>query len=169
MKFTIRCLKPGLWMAALLILRASAMAETAVEERPRIQLPRVATPPRLSDYLGDEGRRRPGLRITDFRQREPNDGAPAILQTIAYLSFDEKNLCAVFLCREDSRLLRAHVSRREEITDDDRVSITLDTFHDGRRACEFFANPLGVQREGVITEGKTMTSASTRSGIPKVI
>jgi hypothetical protein len=167
MRFTIRCIKPGLWMVALLMLCVAALAETVIEEKPRIRLPREATSPRLSVYLGAEGVR-PGLRITDFRQREPNDGVPAILQTTAYLSFDDKNLYAVFLCKEDLRLLRAHVSRREEITDDDRVSITLDTFHNGRRATNSSPIRWASSAKGSSPRGKMMTSASIQYGIPRV-
>src|SRR5262249_55748286 len=37
---------------------------------------------------------------------------------------------------------------------DDSVTVFLDTFHDRRRAYVFSANPLGIQRDGVITEGQ---------------
>ena len=141
-----------LCIAAVLAIGCMASAETA-GVRTRIRLPRVAAPPRFADYLSKDFHPQ-GLRIAEFIQREPNDGSPATLETVVYLSYDEKNLYAVFVCKENQRLLRAHVSRREEILDDDRVSITLDTFHDGRRAYEFFANPLGIQREGIITEGQ---------------
>lgn len=139
--------------AAFLALCSSGLAAGAASEKPRIRLPRVSVPPRLSDYL-DKKAPPLGLRISDFRQREPYDGAPATMGTVAYLSYDATSIYAVFLCKEDSPMVRAHITRREEITDDDRVSITLDTFHDGRRAYEFFVNPLGIQREGVITEGQ---------------
>ncbi len=142
-----------LWIALLLALSCGALADTASREKPRIRLPRVSSPPRLADYLRKELQPQ-GLRITGFRQREPNDGAPATMETVAYLSHDGTNIYAVFICKEDPQVVRAHISRREEITDDDRVSITLDTFHDGRRAYEFFVNPLGIQREGTITEGQ---------------
>jgi hypothetical protein len=59
---------------------------------------------------------------TAFQQsRKPLPTSPSTTRTSTPYSFA-------------GRVLRAHVSRREEITDDDRVSITLDTFHDGRRA-----------------------------------
>jgi hypothetical protein len=34
------------------------------------------------------------------------------------------------------------------------VGITLDTFNDQRRAYEFMVNPLGVQTDGIYSEGK---------------
>jgi hypothetical protein len=132
-------------------LCTSATAQITIP--PRIHIPRVTAPPRLEDFVSGENLRT-GLRITNFHQREPNDGSPARLETVAYLSYDDKNIYAVFLCKEDPKVLRAHVSQREDISDDDRVSITLDTFHDNRRAYEFFSNPLGIQKDGIITEGQ---------------
>lgn len=152
MKLTTHLLKPTLCGIVACLAAFSAGAGTIAAARPAIRVPRAPAPPRLADYLSSAAPQ--GLRITGFTQREPNDGAPARLETTVYLSYDETNLYAVFLCREDRRILRAHVGRREEIADDDRVSITLDTFHDGRRAFAFYVNPLGIQREGVITEGQ---------------
>ena len=143
-----------IWSLIPLVLCALAWADGVEREsRPAVRPPKVIVAPKLSDYL-DAQRQPPGLRITDFLQREPNDGAPANLKTTAFLSYDSTNLYVAFLCKEDHRLLRAHVSRREEITEDDRVSVALDTFHDGRRAYAFFVNPLGIQRDGIITEGQ---------------
>ncbi|HEY3103583.1 MAG TPA: DUF5916 domain-containing protein, partial [Pyrinomonadaceae bacterium] len=57
-------------------------------------------------------------------------------------------------CRDDPEKIRAHVSRREDIANDDAVSVTLDTFHDLRRAYTFVVNPVGVQLDGIMTEGQ---------------
>ncbi len=45
------------------------------------------------------------------------------------------------------------MSRRENIYDDDYVELMLDTFHDSRHALVFAVNPLGVQADGLWTEG----------------
>jgi len=37
---------------------------------------------------------------------------------------------------------------------DDIVGVILDTYHDGRRAYMFLANPLGIQMDGVTSEGQ---------------
>lgn len=148
-------IKIGTWVlcfAILLALHGKSEATEALSPS-RIQLPKVTVAPTVTEYLGAEPRGH-GLRISGFRQREPNDGSPAILQTVAYLSYDDQNIYAIFVCKGDRNAIRAHMSRREDILDDDRVSIFIDTFHDGRRAYEFFANPLGVQRDGIITEGQ---------------
>jgi hypothetical protein len=142
-----------IWLAMIACQPSTWAENDARLSIPRIRLPKVVTAPRLTDYLGAEPREH-GLRITEFYQREPNDGRAATLRTTAYLSYDDQNIYAIFVCTEGRGIIRAHMSRREDITDDDRVSITIDTFHDGRRAYEFFSNPLGIQRDGIITEGQ---------------
>ena len=92
--------------------------------------------------------------VTDFTQSQPNDGVPASQQTDAYLGYDQNNFYVVFVCRDKERdKIRAHMTRRENILDDDWVEVTLDTFHDRRRAFLFSSNPLGVQADALWSEG----------------
>ncbi|PYO86727.1 MAG: hypothetical protein DMD58_16110 [Gemmatimonadetes bacterium] len=60
----------------------------------------------------------------------------------------------MFVCRDDPTKVRGSVARREEIAADDQVVLYLDTFRDRERAYFFMANPLGVQLDGVRTEGQ---------------
>lgn len=130
---------------------AGAGAEKAVKAK--IQVPHVSRAPRLSDFL--EGKPREAETVnTQFSQREPNDGQPSTRQTAVYLSYDDKNFYAVFICKEDPSKVRAHLSKREDFSGDDSVALTLDTFHDGHRAYMFFSNPLGVQKDGITAEGQ---------------
>jgi hypothetical protein len=46
------------------------------------------------------------------------------------------------------------MTKREQIDLDDTVSVYLDTFRDRRRAYVFSTNPLGIQRDGIMTEGQ---------------
>jgi uncharacterized protein DUF5916 len=128
-------------------------AEVAVTDAPRIRLPKVSNAPRLEDYLNGKERAEE-LKVSEFRQREPNDGDPAKLQTTAYLSYDDVNLYAIFVCQGTRDQIRARMNRREDIEEDDHVILNLDSFHDRRHAYEFFVNPLGIQRDGLITEGQ---------------
>src|SRR5580765_6546144 len=122
------------------------------QEKQSIRVPRVDRVPRLEDFVSGnpDGA---ALKITDFRQRKPLDGAPSSQATTAFLSYDDRNLYVVFVCKADPRTLRAHMVKREDIAGDDSVSVSLDTFHDGQRAYEFFANPLGIQLDGITAEG----------------
>lgn len=141
-------------LAALLLYAAPAAAgSTPAVPRAVVRVSKVTRPPKLSDFLDGQPREAETV-ISEFLQREPNDGQPATRQTKVYLSYDDKNFYAIFVCQEDPARLRAHLGRREEFSGDDWVSLTLDTFHDGHSAYMFFSNPLGVQKDGITTEGQ---------------
>src|SRR6266542_2177201 len=50
-------------------------------------------------------------------------------------------------------VVRATLADRDNIGADDNIQILLDTFNDRRRASLFEVNPLGVQQDGVRSEG----------------
>jgi hypothetical protein len=131
----------------LLTTVAPAWAQT-----PTLRIPRVTTPPSLDAVIG--GGTPSGVEVSGFRQREPGDGDPASQDTRAYLSYDDDHFYVVFVCKDEPGKTRAHLARREAITEDDIVALVLDTYQDGRRAYLFIANALGIQRDGVITEGQ---------------
>ncbi len=118
-----------------------------------LRLPKAAAPPRLDDYVGGVPADA-GLRVTEFLQNTPDDGAPVTLPTTAYLSYDDKQLYVVFVCKDDPAQIRAHLGKREDIFGDEGVEIFLDTFHDRQRAYVFAINPFGVQLDGIYTEGQ---------------
>jgi hypothetical protein len=120
---------------------------------PISKIPRVTKAPKIEDFL--EGRAREAeLVVTDFRQNIPGDGDPASETTRAYLSYDQKNLYVVFDCKDASGAVRAHLSKREDLDQDDGVGVFLDTFHDKHRAYYFYSNPLGIQQDAIYTEGQ---------------
>jgi hypothetical protein len=117
------------------------------------KIPRVTRAPKIENFL-EGGTREAELVVTDFRQNIPGDGDPASEMTTAYLSYDQKNLYVVFECKDASGGVRAHLSRREDLDQDDGVGVFLDTFHDKHRAYYFFSNPLGIQQDAIYTEGQ---------------
>jgi len=132
-----------------------------------LQISRVSSPPHLDEFLDrrhteggprhryiETGEGGLGVAVTDLRQREPGDGTPVSQPTTVYLSYDDDNLYAVFVCRDESARIRASIARREEIGGDDAVAIYLDAFHDREHAYVFMANPRGVQLDGIRTEGQ---------------
>ena len=120
----------------------------------RLTIPRVSVPPELEDYL--DGVPRPDeVAITAFVQREPGDGVPVSQPTEAYVSYDDTNLYVMFVARDrEPQQVRASLSKRESFGNDDFVGVVLDTFGDRRRAYLFIVNPLGVQLDGVSTDGE---------------
>jgi len=120
---------------------------------PLSKISRVHHAPKLEDFLENHPREAE-LTVTDFRQNTPGDGTPATESTTAYLSYDDKNLYAVFVCHDEAGEVRAHLSKREASDQDDGVGLLLDTYRDFHRAYFFFSNPLGVQTDAIYTEGQ---------------
>lgn len=122
---------------------------------PLLTIPRLDHAPSLEDFLsmqpqGEIAQRM--VKVTGFKQRNPHDGEPITQPTAVYLGYDQKNFYAVFVCFDNPKKVRARMSRREDIFDDDEVELILDTFHDRRRAYAFQTTPLGVQWDAIWTE-----------------
>jgi hypothetical protein len=122
---------------------------------PSLTIPRLQHPPALEEFLSMQPRGETAqemAKVSGFTQRTPYDGQSVSEPTDAYLGYDQKNLYVVFVCFDDPRKIRARMSRREDVYDDDQVEIILDTFHDLRRAYAFQTTPLGVQWDAIWTE-----------------
>ncbi len=128
--------------ATFLLLSAPALAQDRT-----LQIPRLLHPPTLEDFSGMTA-------VTDFRQRQPADGAPVSRKTTAWLGYDDRNVYAIFVCEADRGKLRARLNKREDIFNDEVVGLFLDTFRDRQHSFEFLVNPLGVQADGISTEGQ---------------
>ena len=122
---------------------------------PALTIPRLSRAPALEDFLSMKPEGEIALqmaKVTGFVQRNPHDGEKVSEETAAYLGYDQKNLYVVFVCFDDPKKVRARMSPREDIADDDEVAVMFDTFHDRRRAYEFQTTPLGVQWDAIYTE-----------------
>lgn len=78
------------------LLAAALAAPQTPAPRPVLNISRVTEAPRLEDFL--TGERRPGVSADAFLQREPQDLTPATERTDVYVSYDDTNLYAVFVC-----------------------------------------------------------------------
>jgi hypothetical protein len=93
-------------------------------------------------------------RLTGFSQYEPSDGVPAAQPTEVRVFYTAQALYfGIVASRRPGANLNATVSSRDNILNDDRILIYLDTFNDRRRAFVFGVNPFGVQLDGVRSEG----------------
>ncbi len=90
----------------------------------------------------------------DFRQQEPNEGAPASEKTEVRLLFDDKNLyVGIYAFDSDpARINSRELVRDANFDNDDKVEVLLDTYHDHRNAYRFAVNPLGTQQDALITD-----------------
>ncbi|MDX6610825.1 MAG: hypothetical protein QOD75_11 [Blastocatellia bacterium] len=118
-----------------------------------VVISKFATPPAIDGRLDEEVWKSAAL-LKDFYQIDPGENAPPSKPTEVLLGYDSKFLYIAFRAFDEKDKVRATVAKRDNIFSDDYVGMFLDTFNDQRKAFEFFFNPLGIQGDGVITEGR---------------
>jgi hypothetical protein len=136
------------WLASLLLASPLAIAQFAQD----LVIPVTDSEPELADFAGMQPSaemREKMAMVTGFVQRVPDDGVAATQRTEVYVAYDEQNFYAVFLAFDDNpSAVRANLSPRENIDNDDTVGVLLDTFNDQRTGYSFRSSPLGVQSDG---------------------
>ena len=90
----------------------------------------------------------------DFYQTEPGDNIAPSKPTVVMMMYDEKHLYIAFKCWDEKDKIRATVAKRDGVFGEDNVRLWLDTYNDQRRAYILGFNPLGIQQDGIFTEGQ---------------
>lgn len=120
---------------------------------PSIEIPRLEAAVVVDGALDDAVWAQAAL-LTDFHQSEPIDGRPAEERTEVLVWYAPDAIhFGVRAYDSQPQAIRATRADRDNIGSEDHVVIYLDTFDDRRRAFFFGANALGVQMDGVRTEG----------------
>ena len=121
--------------------------------RPAVAIPRLAAEVTVDGSLSEPVWAR-AARLTGFRQYEPVDGRPAEERTEARVFYSQDAIYfGVIAYAKTPGSVRATIADRDNLENDDRITIYLDTFNDKRRAFFFVVNPLGSQGDGMRTEG----------------
>lgn len=90
------------------------------------------------------------LRIEDFYTYYPVDGKEAPEKTVAFFTYTESSLYVAFICLDRTPdLIRATLSTRDQILDDDHIVLFIDTFNSGKESYEFCFNAFGIQQDGI--------------------
>lgn len=122
-------------------------------EQEALKIPELSRSPKIDGILENPLWEQEALRIEDFVQFTPKEKGIPSEKTIAYIGYDKKNLYLAFHCYEkDPKKIRATITNRDNIIDDDWIALFLDTFNEKRRAFSFIINPLGVQMDLIRTE-----------------
>jgi hypothetical protein len=129
----------------------SEIAFSASEEA--VIIPKLASAPKIDGALDNPIWEEQALKIEDFLQFTPKEKGTPTQKTVAYLGYDQKNLYFAFRCFDtEAKKIRASITNRDNIIDDDWIVIFLDTFGEKRRAFAFILNPLGVQFDAIRVE-----------------
>lgn len=118
-----------------------------------VTIPRFDNPPVIDGKLDDPVWQN-AVVLKDFYQINPGDNTAPSKPTEVLLGYDPKFLYVAFRASDEPDKIRSTVAKRDNIWQDDYVGFYLDTFNDKRKAFEMFFNPLGIQGDGVLTEGR---------------
>jgi hypothetical protein len=132
---------------------AGAVLPDLADRTKPLMITRFESSPVIDGKL-DEEIWKSAAKMKDFLQTQPGDNIAPTHPTEVLLGYDSKNLYIAFRAYDDPGKVRATVAKRDQIFDDDTVKIILDTFNDKRRAYVLAFNALGVQADGIRTEGE---------------
>ena len=148
-----RILQGGLVLA---LLANPLMLEAQQSGVPQAGAIRVSSPPVLDGILDDDAWSL-GQSITEFVQREPNEGTPVSEATEVKLLYDDEALyVGAWMYDEDAANIVLGETRRDApLQQTDAFVVVLDTYRDGQNAFVFGTTPAGIEYDGqVANEGQ---------------
>ncbi len=122
------------------------------EKAKPLHIPRLDKPPVIDGKLNDDVWKQ-AVVLRDFYQTNPGDNIEPSKPTDVFIGYDSRFLYIGVHAFDDPSKVRASVARRDGVFGEDNVRIFLDTFNDQRKAYVLGWNPLGVQQDGILTEG----------------
>ena len=156
--------EPGRGGSGAPAARGAAGGSGLVGGRPMINAVRTSTPPDVDGRL-DDVVWRDAVRITEFVQTIPVEGAPATEDTDVYIAYDSSNIYFGFYVHyADPGLIRANRMDRDRIEFDDRMEVYFDPFLDQQRAYVFSVNAYGFQGDSLVGGG---FGGGGRGGLPR--
>lgn len=131
----------------------SGRVEAPAEKKRAIVIPKATAAP-VIDGRVDEEIWQTAAVFKDFYQTSPGYNTQPSKPTVVYMMYDELHLYVAFKCWDERDKIRATVAKRDNVFGEDNVRLWLDTYNDQRRAYVLGFNPLGVQADGIQTEGQ---------------
>ncbi len=140
---------------ALLTVTSGVFAQEAIALKKPHDVPR-ATSEVIIDGVLDEQAWQDALTLELNYEVRPGENIEPPVRTVVFITYDESRVLVAYRAYDhEPEKIRARFRDHDQVRGDDWVGITFDTFNDERRAYEFWVNPLGVQTEGIYTEGKS--------------
>lgn len=122
-------------------------------------LTKAATPPVIDGVLDDPAWAS-GLKYDGFKTFKPDYGKEASQKTEATIAYDAENFYFAFRCYDsDPSKIKAAMSKRDNIFQDDIVFLVLDPFNDAQSGFSFIINPLGIQGDGMVDVNGNLQSS----------
>jgi hypothetical protein len=146
----------AIFLAALALVPALAAFPAAktpaagVPPAPPLVLGKAEVPPEIDGVL-DDAAWASALKYDGFKTFKPDFGKDPSQRTEAYVTYDPENFYFAFRCFDtEPSKVKAVISKRDNIFQDDVAFIMLDTFNDAQSGFCFVVNPLGIQGDGTL-------------------
>src|SRR2546428_648192 len=155
-------------LSVLLLLVQSAGAPQSVYDgrlhQTDVRIPRIDAGVTVDGVLG-WGVGHQAALLKGFTQYRPVDSRPVADSTevLAFYAPDAIYF-GIRAYEGHGAVVRATLADRYNVGTDDNIQILLDTFNDRRRALLFAVNPLGVQQDGVRSEGLAGAAGGQNAG-----
>jgi hypothetical protein len=133
-------------------LKGGKVAIPPEKARP-VDVPKITSAITI-DGKPDEEAWKSAAVFKDFYQTGPGYNTEPSRPTEVYMMYDERNLYVAFKCWDEKDKVRASIAKRDNVYGEDNVRMWLDTYDDQRRAYVLGFNPLGIQQDGIYTEGQ---------------
>jgi Domain of unknown function (DUF5916) len=154
-------------LAVLLVLQAAPDPGPVYRGSARelnLAPPRIDAAVKIDGTL-DEPVWRQAALLTGFSMYRPADGRPASDTTEVLVWYGPDAIYfGIRAFEAHGDVIRATLANRDNIDADDKVQILLDTYDDHRRALLFAVNPLGVQEDGVWSDGVEAAAGGPQAG-----
>jgi hypothetical protein len=134
---------------------SAALPVSAAGDTAAVRVTRFETPPVIDGAPDEEVWKRAAV-LKDFVQTEPADNVKPPYPTEVRIGYDARFLYLAVRAFDAPGQARSTIARRDDLSGNDYVAVWLDTFNDNRRAYVLQFNPLGIQQDGVFTEGQTI-------------
>jgi len=145
----------NLLIAGLLLslLSNAATINRADTLKPHITAVRVEKPIKITGKL-DDPQWIKAMPVSLNYEMRPGENTPAKLRTEAMVMFDNENLYIGFRCQDTlPNSIRANLTDRDKMFNDDYVIVTIDTYNDYQRGFELAVNPFGIQGDLLMMGG----------------
>lgn len=133
----------------LVIFLATAQASLVFSEEV-VTVSSTKTPPVIDGILDDTAWGK-AATFENFKTIKPDYGKEPSQKTIVYMTYDAENLYFAFRCFDtEPDKIKTSVSSRDNMFQDDNITIMLDTFNTMQEAYGLFMNPEGIQGDAMI-------------------
>ncbi len=152
----IRALAQMALLAGLLATNAQAATSSGAATR-------LAQAPELDGRVQGDPAWANSTALTNFTQRQPNEGEPGTQRTNVYMGFTDDTLYVGVICFDDApeEIIVANSSRDADLDLSDSFRMVFDTFRSQQNGLVFGTNPSGLQYDG---QAVVESSSRFRSG-----